>query len=182
LRRLRGPWLRIHRAAHEPLHFGRTGSSRFDDPLGRYGVLYAAETLDGAFVETFGRTPGINVVAERQLAQRSITAIVSVGPLRIVDLTGAGLARIGATGGVTAGPHAIAQQWSRELWAHRNRPDDILFRARHDPECISIAIFSRAARLIRAEPLGGLLDPIHRAALGATLRRYDFSLQPASEG
>jgi hypothetical protein len=139
-------------------------------------VLYAAQTLDGAFIETFGRSPGINLVRIDQLASRSMAAIEPTRPLRLVDLTGAGLAKIGATAYVTAGAHPCAQMWSRALWSHPSRPDGLLFRARHDPECACVAIFSRARRFVRAVPQGALLDAARRPTLGATLRRYGFSL------
>jgi RES domain len=169
-------WYRIHRAEHEPRHFGRTGDNRFNDPSRRYGVLYASETVDGAFIETFGRNPGVNVVRESQLAERSLALIETLRPLKLVDLTGPGLAQIGATNLLTAGPHALARRWSRALWSHPSRPDGLVYRARHDPSCICVAIFDRTAPFIRAVPQGGLLDPAHRPLVGAILRRYDFSL------
>lgn len=97
--RLAGPWVRIHLTVHDPLFFGRTGSNRFDDPLRRYGVLYAAERGEGAFIETFGRSPGVNVVSRSQLADRSIALIEAARPLRFVDLTGPGLAHIRTASG-----------------------------------------------------------------------------------
>lgn len=139
-------------------------------------MLYAAETLDGAFIETFGRNPGVNVVRETQLAARLLALVEAVRPLKLVDLTGPGLAQVTATNLLTAGPHALAQRWSRALWSHPRRPDGIAYRARHDPSCIAVAVFSRARRYVRAVPQGGLLDPAHRPRLGAVLRRYDFSL------
>jgi hypothetical protein len=174
--RTQGVWHRIHRAGHDPLYFGRTGSSRFDDPLARYGVLYAAETLDGAFIETFGRNPGVNLVRETQLAMRSLAIIEAIRPLMLIDLTGPGLAQIGATNLLTAGPHALAQHWSRSLWSHPSRPDGLLYRARHDPSCVCVALFSRARQFVRSVPQGGLLESAQRPKLGAVLRRYDFSL------
>ena len=53
---LAGPWVRIFRFAlgRAPIYFGSARTYRFDDPLGRFGVLYAAERLAGAFIETFG--------------------------------------------------------------------------------------------------------------------------------
>jgi len=141
-------------------------------------VLYAAETLDGAFIETFGRDPGLNTVSERQLSRRSLARIDVARPLRLVDLTGPGLARLGTTAALLAGRHRRAQVWSRALWSHPDVPDGILYRARHDPSCICVAIFDRAEPVVRAQDLGGLVTPVHLARLGAVLRRYDFSMHP----
>ena len=66
--RLAGPWARIHRKEHDPLFFGATGRNRFDDPLGRFGVLYAAQEPAGAFIEVFGFgvVGGVNTVRESE--------------------------------------------------------------------------------------------------------------------
>ncbi|HZO27164.1 MAG TPA: RES family NAD+ phosphorylase [Chloroflexota bacterium] len=173
-----GPWLRLHRAHHGPVFFGRTLENRFDDPRQELGVLYAAETLDGAFIETFGRNPGLNTVSARQLSQRSLARLDVTRPLRLVDLTGPGLARLGTTAAMLAGRHRRAQVWSRALWSHPDRPDGILYRARYDPSCICVAIFDRAEHLLRAQSLGDLVTPANLILLSATLRRYDFSLRP----
>lgn len=173
-----GPWLRIHLTAYGPLFFGRTLESRFDDPDQEFGVLYAAETLDGAFIETFGRSPGHNSVRQRQLARRSLARIEVRRRLRLVDLTGPGLARIGATAALFAGPHGPAQAWSRALWSHPAAGDGLLNRARHDPSCHTVAIFDRARPLVRADDLGSLIAPANIGALDETLSRYDFSVRP----
>ena len=70
----------------------------------------------------------------------------------------------------------------RALWSHPSRPDGLLVRARHDPDCRCVAIFSRARRFVRAVPQGGLLNAARRPMLGATLRRYGFSLSGSGTG
>lgn len=126
--RLAGPWIRIHRTQHDPLFFGATGRNRFDDPLGRYGVLYAAQEPAGAFIVVFGFgvVGGVNTVRESELVARAYSSIEVARPMQLVDLTGPGLAWIGATNELTAGPHVAAQQWSRALWSHPSRPDGLL--------------------------------------------------------
>src|SRR5437660_71924 len=109
--RLAGPWVRIHRTEHDPLFFGTTRHNRFDDPLGRFGVLYAAQDEAGAFIEVFGSGAigGVNTVQESELLARAYASIHVARPIRLVDLTGSGLARIGATNALTAGFHHIVQ-------------------------------------------------------------------------
>jgi len=101
---LAGPWLRLHAAELEPDFFGRTGVNRFDDPEGEFGVLYAAEDAFGAFIEVYGRDPGLNLVVETDLRGRVLSEIAVEGGLRVVDLTGPGAARIGATGAISTDP------------------------------------------------------------------------------
>src|SRR5258708_6464206 len=60
LTQLSGDFYRIARndlGIYSPLHFGRVPKSRFDDPKRKYGVLYLAGTVDGAFAEVFIRNP-----------------------------------------------------------------------------------------------------------------------------
>lgn len=140
--------MRIHRTRRDPIYFGRSGASRFDAPDGEYGVLYAGEDEHCAFIETFGQATGENLIEERELAARSLTRLHVVGA-RLVDLTGEGLARLGADNRLCDGDHATAQAWSRALHRHPARPDGIRFRARHDPERVSVALFDRAAAKVR---------------------------------
>lgn len=173
-----GPWVRLFQRGHHPLYFGRTRRNRFDDPTQSYGVLYAADTFDGAFIEIFGRSPGANTVDGGQLATRGVARIETLRALRLVELTGPGLAWIGATSALFAGPHEAAREWSRAMWSHTSAPDGLRYRSRHDPASFCVALFDRAADAIRATDEGSLLADPHRAALGATLNRYRFSLQP----
>ena len=72
-----GAWL--HAAELEPDFFGRTGVNRFDDPEGEFGVLYAAEDAFGAFIEVYGRDPGLNLVVETDLRGRVLSEIAVEG-------------------------------------------------------------------------------------------------------
>ncbi len=96
--------------------------------------------------------------------------------MRLVDLQGEGLARLGGDSRLISGSYETAQRWSRALWIHPARPDGIRYRSRHDPSRISIAVFDRAGRSIRAAAWGGLLDDDRRAVLGRILKTYGFGL------
>src|SRR6266705_4574000 len=55
LSRVSGPLYRVHRLDVSGLFFGKTGRSRFDDPLKQFGVLYAALKPEAAFAEVLLR-------------------------------------------------------------------------------------------------------------------------------
>jgi hypothetical protein len=165
----------MHDARHKPIFFGRTGRNRFDDPEGEYGVLYAAEDAFGAFLETFGRRPGRNLVSREKLTTRPLAGIEADRPLRLVDLTGPGLARIGATGAISTDARERAQAWSRALYLHPSAPEGLRYRLRHDPSRIGAAIFERAGEL-RAGSLGTLLAPGNQKLLAKILKEYRFGL------
>jgi len=81
-----GSLFRTHLHTAAPLYFGRTGRNRFDDPKGRYGVLYAARDPFGAFIETFGQETGSRTVGVGELKMRCLTELYPVTPLSLVDL------------------------------------------------------------------------------------------------
>ena len=170
--------MRMHPVEYDPVFFGKTGLGRFDDPESEYGVLYAAEDAFGAFVESFGRAPGRNIVSWPKLRSRPLSRIgvAETGvSLRMVDLTGAGLAWIGATADLTSGHYRAAQRWSQALHEHPSEPDGLLYRLKHDPSRKGVAIFERAAGL-EAEFFGTLISPKHAKLLAAILEEYGFGL------
>ncbi|MBI3935000.1 MAG: RES family NAD+ phosphorylase [Acidobacteria bacterium] len=167
-------WIRIHRLTHHPLHFGRSGSGRFDAPKGQYGVLYVAGDLYAAFVETFGRDPAQNVVAWRDLRERAVSLMEVVRPLRLIDLSGSGLRQVGADARLcSTEDYRLAQQWAWHLWQHPEQPDGLLWRCRLDPSRLSLALYDRAQDAIRAALLGRLID---QPELGDVLETYKFAL------
>lgn len=173
----RGPWFRIHRRELDPVFFGKTGLGRFDAPDGGYGVLYAAQDFRGAFIETFGWITGINVVALSELEARALAELKTSEEVDLVDLTGKGLALLGADARLATGEHTVSQRWSSALFGHPRSPDGLLYRARHDPETLAVAFHERAgAKGISAETLGVLSDPANAALLGASMDHYGFTL------
>jgi hypothetical protein len=178
--RLEGPWLRLHAAGREPVFFGRTDLNRFDDPEGEFGVLYVAEDAFGAFIEVYGRDPGLNLVAETDLRGRVLSEIAVEGGLRLVDLTGAGAARIGATGAISTDPHELMRPWSRAIFEHPSSPEGVYYRLKHDLDRKGVAIFDREGIVgaVRSKGRGTLMDPGNVGMLGEILEEYDFGLIP----
>lgn len=172
-----GPWYRCRGAGHGPLHFGRTATTRFAAPAGQFGVLYAATDPYGAFIETFGQSTGRNLVSTSALAARLLTRIESARTLALVDLTGPGLARIGADGRLGDGDHAVARRWALACWSHPSRPDGLYYRARHDPSRFSVGLFDRVGPSLRTVSQGGFLDHRNAELLADILDAYRFGLR-----
>lgn len=173
-----GPWLRLYPVGLEPVYFNKNPlrSGRFGAPGGEYGVLYASEDAHGAFVETFGRDTGVRAVDEADLLERGLARIESSRPLRFVDLTGEGLARIGAAARLFAADHAVARRWSAALREHPVTPDGIRYPCRHDPSRAAVALYDRAEGAVSASLLGTMLSRENRILLSQILRAYDFGL------
>jgi hypothetical protein len=177
-----GPWIRGHRRIFHPLYFGTSGDGRFDAPAGEYGILYVASDDYAAFIETFGRREtsghalGWNVVTRSLLAERERTRVMTNRPLRLVDITAEGLARIGADSRLASGSYAVSQRWALACYLHPSQPDGLLYRARHDPSRMAAAIYDRAAPMLTTSSLGSLADPANAALLLDILDTYGFDL------
>src|SRR4051794_31762849 len=72
---IKGPIFRIHRTAQQWRYFGTGNSQRFDDPLQKFGVLYAGLQADAAFAEVFLRNLSLRIVDEQELLDRSLITI-----------------------------------------------------------------------------------------------------------
>ncbi len=164
---------RVHRVDSSPIFFGTTGENRFDDALGEFGVLYAAEDLYGAFAETFGE---FLAVTESALTARGYSTIDFKRSLRLTDLRGNGLLRLGADMRLCAGEHSNAQLWSRAIWSHEAAVDGLCYPARHDPSRTALAIYDRARDALTSAPRGSFLDRRNRLLTGEILDHYGKGL------
>jgi len=181
---LEQPWWRFHQCRFGAVHFGRSGNSRFDPPQGpqgTYSVLYAATDVHGAFIETLGRVTGQNRVDMQTLREIRLALLETARPLNLVDLTGAGLARIGADARLcTMDDYALCGRWALALWGHPQQPDGLYYRARHDQQRLSLALFDRdeIVNAVHDYAHGPLADPKHATLLGDILDTYRFQLIP----
>jgi hypothetical protein len=169
------PLFRIYRTDRAPAFWGRTGNNRFDAPAAEFGVLYAAADEHGAFIETCGDTHA-RTITTAFLASRGWARVQPLRQLRLVDLTGSGLARIGADARLGSGEHAIAQQWSLALWNHPAAVDGLYYRARRDPSRFAVALFDRAAPAVSVVCDGHLFDDGHQTLLANIIETYQFAL------
>lgn len=172
---------RIHNADHSPLWFGPSPGdapiNRFDAPGGKYRIGYFGLSREGAFAEVFLRVPPVEIVAMDEIARRRITRIELTRPLRLVQLHGAGLARLGITASATTGAdYAHARHLALELWSHPSPPDGVLYRARHDDEQVSVALIHTAESGLRVDSPRPLTDD--RGWLAGLAMRYGFDFMP----
>lgn len=151
---------RIHRQGHNPIHFGPDGKSpvhRYDDPEGRFKLLYLARSLATAFAETLIRLPEVGYVLSTDVLVRARSELVTTRPLRLYPLIDG---RVSAHGLSFTDLHgaAYAKTWAISAEIHQTTAaDGILYTSRfNNQRCV--ALFDRAANAIeetevRAEPL-----------------------------
>ncbi len=175
------PLYRVHQLAHGAVHFGPaidrvTGTRgpptyRFDSLTGRFGVLYAAAQFEGAFVETVLRNPQRRFVSRNYVDLRAVTELRPDRELRLVDLHGRGLSRVGTTNAISTGPYGPSWAWSDYLWSHRDSPDGIAYASRHNPQHICFAIFERMDLAFTTSATTGFTEMA--SVIADLLRRYD---------
>ena len=176
LTRIKGPLFRVHRVTFSALYFGKRGHSRFDDPLRKYGVLYAALKPEAAFAETFLRQLSRMLIEEQALAHRT-RSVITVRPSLCVNLTGHGLRRISCDNRIADEvPYDTPGLWSRAFYEHPQQPAGILYRSRHNPQLTCLAIFSGFENRLRVKETTLLLDPSLKAWTGRQLSRYRLAL------
>lgn len=144
-------FVRLHRETDGAIWFGwdnaaaafRMPTNRFDSMDRSFGVLYLAETRDGAFAESVGRKPQ-TFRSDDELATLLLTNVVLQRELRLVDLHGgAAVGAIAATGVVGVGPQSLARRWSQALHEHPELPDGIEYRCRHNSDELALGLFDR---------------------------------------
>lgn len=137
-------WQRIHAADYDPVYFNATTAGRWNAPDGSFGVLYLAVTLAGAFVETFCHATGPDLSISRSYVKTRTWATLGFArPLRLVDLSGSGLLKLGADGRLCTGSWTASRAWASAIAHHPDIVDGILYRARHDLSLLSAAVFDR---------------------------------------
>lgn len=146
----------IHRFDHQ------RGAVPQNDP--ERGIYYAAFTLSGCLVETFGDT-GVIEIKEQQLAFMELNR-----PLTLLDLRGSGAMRAGSVAALAkTADRNLSQAWSRYFYEVYPQIDGILYYNAHNDEQ-AVALYQRAAdalEVVQVFPLNndGLRPHIQSAAL-----------------
>jgi len=169
---------RTHSVRRGPVFFGSSGLNRFDSPDRSYKVLYAGRDPFCAFIETFGRAAGTNVITTTALKGQALSELKVRRPVRLVDLTQSGaLVRIGADGTLFSGPHATAQIWSKALHEHPQKADGLLYPSRLDPTRHAIVLFGdRGLKMTELSRKSWYESGPHRRLLADIMEHYGMAL------
>jgi hypothetical protein len=150
--------------AKEP-YFGKSGRYRFDSPTSAYGVLYCGDAPQTSFAESVLHSAGTSwnsalggyVVNSSEINKRSLVTFKhpKKATLKMADLTGAALKRMGLNNDISAGPdYTDSQALSALLHARHPKLDGICFVSRQINTRRCFAIFNRSGLVLdSAAPL-----------------------------
>jgi hypothetical protein len=137
------------RPAREPF-WSQSKRYRFDDPQGRFGVLYAGDSIETSFAESVihERAVFLNdrcVIEQKDfLARQPVWYVCAKSHLRLADLTGTNLKALGLNNDISAGDkYAAPQRWSRAIHQASAEWDGIRFVSRQHNRRHAFAIFER---------------------------------------
>ncbi|MBB5051777.1 MAG: RES family NAD+ phosphorylase [Afipia sp.] len=140
--------VRVHREKQGPIFFGPPAGSppqnRFDAPNGEYQVLYAAERLEGAFVETVLRRPAHRIVKRSFIEERMWSPLRLNRPIVLAKIMDEGLLFHGVDASVSANDdYGPSQTLALQLYQDFPELDGLAYRSRHNNGEICYAIFDR---------------------------------------
>ena len=131
------------RNSGEP-YFGRHAAYRFDDPNKQFGTCYCGQQLDTAIAETVlhDEIPekGEFKIRQEEIDTRYLVTFAAGtdnGTLKLADLTGQHLKRLGGDNSLSAEyPYDMTQRWSAAVHAHPDAVDGFIttFADRWDPQ------------------------------------------------
>ncbi len=160
-------WLRIQRCDHATaLFWGEREAGRWNDSEGRFGVLYASESVEAAFAETFGRelmatkAPAVvKFLSRQELRERCVARLWAERDLQMVDLGGPALQALNLDARLlhTWEELEVCQRWSAWLDDAPEQPDGLLYPSRLFPRCLNAAVFDRSSAAWKEEPRDNLL-------------------------
>lgn len=171
------PVHRIHRQAHGPWWFNRSGDYRFDitDPrLADLGTCYFAEDPLGAFVEVFS---GFRLLPQVELRSRRLFTVSIPAALSLADLCSDSISNFDLDASIASsseGDYSASQEFAVEC--ARAGFGGVRYHVRHSisNRLVGIALFGPVAELVN--PPAGTRNAIPDDVVVAAARRYGFRL------
>jgi hypothetical protein len=140
--------IRVHRHDRGPVFFGPAAGqppgNRFDAPDGQYRTFYAAERIEGAFVETVLRRPAGRVLRREFVWERSFTSIEVQRQLTLAKIYDEGLQVHGIdAGAISVDRYDPSRLLALALYEEFPSVDGLAYRSRYNNGEICYALFDR---------------------------------------
>ncbi len=166
-----------------PLYYGRSGTNRYDDPAGTYGVLYLGHDLPTALMESvFHKHQWLEdtkrSIALKEVSARMVRAVGVLDDVLLANLTAPGV-MAGYFGlnleQLASRAYTHTQQVSAQVHAMRGNDgqplfDGVFYPSRNNYPAKSIALFERAGAKISVVEDIDLVDHVDWPRFVATYR------------
>ena len=143
--------------------FGKSGTHRFDAPDKKlFGTCYLGKTLDVAIAESILHDAipenGEFKVAPEEFENRYVIRF-SGYKLKVADLTGAALKKVGGTADLSGtSNYRITQQWSQAVFQNPGNYDGFMYMSRHLNDRVAIVLFDKAGPKISMKSATKIID------------------------
>jgi hypothetical protein len=168
--------VRVHALNRSPIFFGPSAGgrpqNRFDAPNGQFRILYAAERLEGAFVETVLRRPVGRILRRAAVEERGWSIVRPSRSLSLAKLFDDGLQfhQIDA-GEISIDDYGPSRELALALHTDFPDLDGLAYRSRYNNGEICFAIFDRVAPdEFDAEPVSSFAD--HKDRVDTMMELY----------
>jgi hypothetical protein len=176
--------VRIHRSDHPADGFnarppdGMRGG-RFDSIGGVPGVLYAADSIEGAVAEVLLRDVPLadekaRAIPLRQVLGRVLSVLTVTRPLKIAAVHGAASAAIGEGLWLSKSEpcdYPLTREWAAAIREREPKVAGLVWRARHDEDRLAYALYENRAggalTCVRSVPIdaGAGLEAVRKVLL-----------------
>jgi hypothetical protein len=173
-----GPWFRVHKTGKGAVFFGRSGKNRWDSPDQSYGVMYAGETWQGAFMESVLHDPVKKRVMESELEKSSMALLKTTAPLRLIDVSETKVLRALeiSESDTKAAKYGMPQSISKAIHTAGWNVHGIRYASRLAPAYACLALFDCPVDMIAVHDLEPLLAPANDGLVRSILAQYEIQL------
>ncbi len=99
------------------------------------------------FDDRWGPVGSLGRSVTRQELKEWWVTLVNVLTTEVFDATGPNLSKIGTDAQLLTAGYTKTRQWAQRLMDHPQGISGILYRSRHDPVCLDLALFQRPVLL-----------------------------------
>lgn len=111
-----------------------------DGPSSGRSVMYAAANPVTCLAEVFQKTRTIN----RTYRSPALVGFAPARPLKLLDLTGPFMTRIGASMGLMTGPRSVARSWARGLYSTYSDAQGLFYPSSMHGNAFAVVLNDRA--------------------------------------
>lgn len=170
--------------SNEP-HYAISGDRRFDDidpnVSDRFGTCYLGFEYAVAFAESVLHNAepqkGVFHIPTAEVADRFLLSFKGSGKLKLANMTGTHLLRLGGNGELSGTPHyAKPQAWAKAVAGHPANVDGMIYMSRRINDRPAVVLFNRPAGTKPVITMDKAIRLYHHPDYSATIAALNVKL------